>query len=107
MNMNRRGVVSADSLHLRKWPNGEIIGYLKKGDPVHVTQVDRTATVEWYRVKPLNKDPGWVAARYVALDPPDVEPPIVPVPDELPDYSTILWGIGIFVALFGLWMLVG
>ena len=82
MNMNRRGVVSAVSLHLRKTPNGDIIGHINKGDPVHVTEAKRTATVDWYRVKPLNKSAGWVAARYVKLDPPDVEP-IAPIPPEL------------------------
>lgn len=99
MSINRRGVVTADSLHLRKSPNGEIVGFLKNGDPVHVHAIEHTATVMWYRVKPLNKDSGWVAARFIRLDPPlpDVEPPSVPVPDT--DFNISGWVIGAIVGV--------
>ena len=102
MSINARGVVNAEkSLHIRDKPNGEIVGYLMNGEPVHITDHASTGKVEWFRVKATKMRMGWVAARYIDADkrPPDVEP-IVPVVDtSLPSGWWLLAALAAIVAL--------
>ena len=82
--MTAIATVTSDSLHVRGVPHkeGEVVGYLKKGDRVVVLERKAFGPYVWLKVK-MPKGEGWVYSPHVtvASNVPDLEPPHIPVPD--------------------------
>lgn len=120
-----RGKTTADSLHLRKSPDGEIIEELAKWTLFDVVDVKVMATAEWLLVHvDRTGSVGYVAAKFVEWQrniptrpqsrpvnpyiPPDVMPsrPARPLPPLFPEWMPFALAAGVVFAIIAVFWLV-
>lgn len=99
--MSTTGKVISDGLHLRASPNGRIVDAIDKGDKVDVLGRVTQGKYEWLHVRATRQsETGWVAARYVEMDPePPAAPDIEPTFDIEPEDTTWRMTVGIIAGL--------
>lgn len=93
--MTTTGKVTSDGLHLRATPNGKIVDAIDKGDKVDVLGRVTQGKHEWLHVRATRQsETGWVAARFVEMDPepappPDIEPTCEIEPEDAPSRTMV------------------